>query len=124
MQKQNSIVGTDQVASYSEIAIRNKYEEAKSKESEDPEGSIRLFEAVIKISEKHKVVKYSVPAAKHILKLLLESNNTSKTMDAMESFLSLAEDTSVEEAAENISLVIESFNYINKSQVDVIEELR
>ena len=61
------------------------------------------------------MVKYSVPAAKHILKLLLESNNTSKTMDAMESFLSLTEDASVEEAAENISLVIESFNYINKS---------
>ena len=115
LQKRCSVVGIDQVASYGEIAIRNKYEEAKSKKQEDPEGSIRLFEAVIKISEKHKVVKFTVPAAKHILKLLLESNNTSKTMDAMESFLSLTEDVSVEEAAENISLVIESFNYINKS---------
>ena len=44
-------------------------------------------------------------------------------MEALENFMSLAEETSVEEAAANISSVIDSFDTVNKDQIEVIEEL-
>lgn len=44
-------------------------------------------------------------------------------MEALENFMSLAEDTSVEEAAANISSLIDSFDTVNQDQIEVIEEL-
>ena len=66
------------IGTFSEIAIKSKYEEAKSKMQDEPAEAVRLLDDVLNLSEKHSVNKYKFSAAKHIILLSSRLGNNYK----------------------------------------------